>query len=96
MLSLFVPGYALLQRGFGALLLRQGGLQSRFGQQQLAFGLLPSFAQRDLRRPGPIRLIDRDELLHQQRLDAMQVVVRVGPLGFNAADALTKAGSRTS
>jgi len=43
---------------------------------------------RNLRGPRAIHLIDSDKLLHEERLNSMQVFTCIAPLRVGAADAL--------
>src|SRR5580698_10833915 len=68
--------------------LRFYGFQFGLGHAKLRFGLLQRLFLGIGRSAGSFDLIHGDELFFKEWLEAVQIVGRVGPLGFGARDTL--------
>ena len=77
---------ALQHRRLSLLVLSIGGLHLRLCQRQLRACLMYSLLPGCNRCTGLIHLIDGDELLRQQRLDAMKVIRLIEQFGRSAAE----------
>ncbi len=77
---------ALLDYRLRLLVLRLGGLHLSFREDDLRALLLHGLFPRGDRGPGLVHLIYSDELLGQQRLDAVIVVGRVEQFGVGAVE----------
>ena len=72
--------FALLQHSLGVFVLSDGRFNPACERSNCDDCLLQGLRLCDLRGPRPVHLIDSDKLLGQQRLNSMQIVIRIGPL----------------